>query len=279
MSAFSKNLLLQLQSELESIHEGNLVPLHYCAKAIEVLVDAFEQLKKYYSNYTFSDQTQEILFFKTIKPQFLYRIIYYSEIYKIQISKPCGSEKVMRKFYNLNLNKLKEFYDDNIEFYRYYRSGNDNLDNKYFVRCSPRIQLNHNYFHILEDHNFSTTYDFKVAQIIANDLLQLYLENELGKLEPSGSLGGSRNSLGTQRWTASKVALVELIYALHTYSVFNNGASDLKAVAGFFEEALHINLGQFHRTFLEIRMRKSERTKFLNSLQTCVLKRMENTDD
>ena len=279
MCIFSKNLLRQLQSELQNIHIKDIVPLIYCSKAVKVLEDALEKLREYYTNYTFSDQTQEIIFFKTIKPQFLYRIIYYSEIYQLEISKPHGSEKVMRKFYNQSLKRLKDFYDDNIEFYRYYRSGSSSLDHIYFIRYSTGNQINRNYFYILEDRNFCTTYDFKVAQIMANDLLQLYIENELGKLAPLNSLTAYRKPHSTQKWTASKVALVELIYALHAYGVFNNGASDLKDVAGFFEEVLNIDLGQFHRTFLEIRMRKSERTKFLNSLQTSVLKRMESTDD
>ena len=36
-------------------------------------------------------------------------------------------------------------------------------------------------------------------------------------------------------WTGSKVALIELIYALHTEGVFNNGAADLKNIAEYFE--------------------------------------------
>ncbi len=86
-------------------------------------------------------------------------------------------------------------------------------------------------------------------------------------------------TLGKQKWTGSKVALVELIYALHAEGVFNNGSSDLKDVAEFFEHTLNVDLGQFHRTFLEIRMRKSDRTKFLNSLRDSVLKRMDEADE
>lgn len=82
-----------------------------------------------------------------------------------------------------------------------------------------------------------------------------------------------------QNWTGSKVALIELLYALHTEGVFNNGASDLKDIAEYFENIFNIDLGQYHRAFLEIRMRKSDQTKFLNSLKEKLVKRMENTDD
>ena len=55
--------------------------------------------------------------------------------------------------------------------------------------------------------------------------------------------------------------------------------SDLKDVAEYFENVFNIDLGQYHRTFLEIRIRKSDQTKFLNALKEKLVKRMLNTDD
>jgi hypothetical protein len=74
------------------------------------------------------------------------------------------------------------------------------------------------------------------------------------------------------------VALIELIYALHSEGTFNNGASDLKDIAAYFEHVFNINLGQYRRTFLEIRIRKSDRTKFINSLKESLTKKMNDTD-
>jgi len=39
-------------------------------------------------------------------------------------------------------------------------------------------------------------------------------------------------------WTGSKVALIELLYALHSEGVFNNGAADLKDLVEYFENIL-----------------------------------------
>ena len=66
---------------------------------------------------------------------------------------------------------------------------------------------------------------------------------------------------------------------MHTEGVFNNGTSDLKVIAEYFENVFNIDLGQYHRAFLEIRMRKSDQTKFLNALKEKFVKRMENTDE
>ena len=80
-------------------------------------------------------------------------------------------------------------------------------------------------------------------------------------------------------WNSSKVALVELMYALHTEGVFNNGAADLKEIAEYFEHIFEIDLGQYRRVFLEIRARKSDKTKFITMLNEHLLKRMENSDE
>ena len=80
-------------------------------------------------------------------------------------------------------------------------------------------------------------------------------------------------------WTGSKVALTELIFALHTEGAFNNGAADLKDIAEYFEENFNIDLGQYRRTFLEIRVRKKDRAKFISTLREKLLKRMDDTDE
>lgn len=130
------------------------------------------------------------------------------------------------------------------------------------------------------DISFSTSHDFKVAKILTNDLIQLYLENQLVVLEnkDNGEKSQCKPNL-KMIWTSQKVALIELLYALHTEGVFNNGASDLKDIAEYFEHIFEIDLEQYLRTFLEIRTRKADRVKFLTSLNKGLLKRMDDTDE
>ena len=80
-------------------------------------------------------------------------------------------------------------------------------------------------------------------------------------------------------WTDNKSALIELLYALHYQGSFNNGNADIKEIAIYFETIFNVDLGQYRRTFLEIRDRKSDKTKFINSLEKELLKRMEETDE
>ena len=130
------------------------------------------------------------------------------------------------------------------------------------------------------DTNFSTSHDYKVAKILANDLIQLYLENKLIMIENKGTNEKTQRQPNMKMmWTGSKVALTELIFALHTEGAFNNGAADLKDIAEYFEHIFEIDLGQYRRTFLEIKARKNDRTKFITTLNEKLLTRMNNSDE
>jgi len=120
---------------------------------------------------------------------------------------------------------------------------------------------------------------YKVATILANELIRIHLEKELVFLDKQAESANSITSgTGKLKWTGSKVGIIELVYALHTEGVFNYGSCDLREIAAFFGKAFEVDLGQFHRTFSEIIDRKSERTKFLNRLMESLVSRMEDHD-
>ena len=255
-------------------------PILRSENALNVIVNSIEKLKEIFEKEKTKSQEYEIDFFKNIKPKFTSKLIYYNAIFKIETKKPHGGERILKKYLNNELDKLKRYFDNNLDFYKYYRTGSNYLDHKYFTRGKFDIKLALDSFYFEVDHTFSTSHDFKVAKIMAHDLIQVYLEDKLLMLENKEPKEKSQvNPKVKQTWTGSKVALIELLYALHTEGVFNNGASDLKDIAEYFENIFNIDLGQYHRAFLEIRMRKSDQTKFLNGLKEKLVKRMENTED
>ena len=255
-------------------------PIQRSESAINIIINSIEKLKIIFEKEKVKSQEIEIDFFKNIKPRFTSKLIYYNAVFKIETKKPHGGERILKKYLNNELDKLKRYFDNNLDFYKYYRTGSNYLDHKYFTRGKFDIKLTLDSFYFEVDHTFSTSHDYKVAKIMAHDLIQVYLEDKLLMLENKEPKEKSQvNPKVKQTWTGSKVALIELLYALHTEGVFNNGASDLKDIAEYFENIFNIDLGQYHRAFLEIRMRKSDQTKFLNSLKEKLVKRMENTDD
>lgn len=272
--------LINLNEQLSFIDLEIDNQIKKCESAIKVILSSQSEVKKIIGQKKFKTDAEEIKFFKELKPQFTSKLIYYNTIFKIEMKKPNGGARILKKYYNNELTKLKAFFDNEIDFYKYYRSGSNYLDYKYFIRGKFDIKMSLDSYYFEADMNFSTSHDYKVASILANDLIQLYLENQLIMLNHKDFNDKSQRKPNVKMiWTSSKVALIELLYALHSEGVFNNGAADLKDIADYFEHVFEINLGQYRRTFLEIRARKSDRVKFLTKLNNTLLKRMEDTDE
>ncbi|MDI6047029.1 RteC domain-containing protein [Flavobacterium yafengii] len=280
MKLFAESLMSELEHQLKLIHLETENPVQSAEQAIRSSVAILERLKTFFIKYKRLNKTEEIEFFRDIKPKFAAKLIYYNEIYSIETNKPFGSQKTMGKYYKAELNKLKVFFEKNQEFYRYYRTVNNCLDNKYFIREKYDLKLMVDSFYFQADQRFTTSHDYKVARILANDEIKKFLEEQIEKLGSKTITIQSPSLLSKgPKWTRSKVELIELIYALHTEGVFNNGASGLKEITSFFESIFEIDLGQFHRVFLEIRNRKTERTKFLNTLKNKLMIRMDEADE
>lgn len=222
----------------------------------------------------FSNEDEEIRFFKYQKPVIVAKLIYYNAVYKIEAKKPNGRKEVLEDYFNSKLSDLKTYFDENMSFYSYYRTESTHLDETYFLRGRHDIKLGLDTYYFETDHNFNTSHDYKVAKIIANDLIEEYLENQLFKTVINDSPKNPTNL----NWTGNKSALIELIYALHSQGIFNNGNVDIKPIVTVFERTFNIDLGDFYHTFLEIKYRKINRTKFLNELKESLTKRMDEQD-
>lgn len=278
MEQLAHNLKNELEKKLEHIHYISDDPLIYSEPAITVTLECMQHLKNSCIKHKFKNTSEEIHFFKEIKPSFVSKLIYYNEIYSIETNCPFGSTKSHRKYYSEELAKLKIFTDNNAEFYRYYKKGNSFLDHMYFVRGKYDVKLNMDSQYLLADHRFSTSHDYKVAQIQANTMIKCHLQNQINHHGGQPVPFNNQNPQVPFKWTGSKVGIIELIYALHTEGVFNNGGADLQTTIRFFEKAFDIDLGQFHRTFFEISARKNNRTKFLQVLQEKLTRRMDDRD-
>lgn len=244
----------------------------------EILMEtdiAIRQLKDHLRQYQFSDWSDEIYFFKNTKPQFIAVYIYYSKVLAIEASKPYADPQALQSYYENERSNLLYFYNEQREFISYYRRKSTYLDKKYFVRFKFDFKLKLSPELYSYDEEFSTSHDHMVSQILANDLLDHYLSNKINSKEVrENSIAHIRNL----EWTAPKVALIELLYALHQTKCFNGGHSDLAEIFRWAENSLHINLGNYHKTLGEIRLRKTERTKFLSLLQKNLDQYLDNLD-
>lgn len=263
------NRLEKVINELEI--EADCCSIQQIEEIIQLIIQTLSDLKKFVLKQGFKNADEEIHFFKHQKPVIVAKLIYYNAVYKIETKKP-NEAKAIRKYLNEELNKLKRFFDNNLEFYKYYRTNNSFIDDKLFIRGKYDIKLSLDTVYFETDHRFSTSHDYKAAKIIANDQIQVYIEdllNNNNQKKPSNSF--------SLNWEESKTALTELVYALHSQGAFGN--ADIIAIAKTFESTFNISLGDFYHTFMELKARKINRTKFIDSLKESLLKKMDEEDE
>lgn len=248
---------------------------------VEFLQRSLEDMRTYIVNHPFSNKEEEIYFFKHIKPEVLSRLLYFTEIYNTEMRKPHGSIEVLKKYYNDRLDELTSYFESNLDFYQYYRSKATHLDSHYFVRGHIDFKLCPNCVPYDRDPEFSTCYDHKAAQILANDMLCIYLNKKLHRVDKQVIIAKSRSFLPEHpfRWTATKIAAVELGYAIYAAGILNNGQADIKEIMTFMEASFQIDLGDYYRTYITMKDRKKDRTSFLNSLIKSLLKKMDEDDN
>lgn len=273
MENFYNTTVSNLKAKINELEVEMPCSLQRTEIIIQHINNCLSEIKELVLHKGFKDENEEIFFFKYQKPAIVSKLIYYNAIYKIETKKPNDS-KAIRKYLNEELRKLKRYFDNNLEFYKYYRTKNSFIDNKLFLRGKHDIKLSLDTVYFETDHRFSTSHDYKAAKIIANDLIQLYLEDQLNNNNYSNQKKSNTSPLN---WKGNKTALTELIYALYSQGVFGN--ADIKVIAKTFEIAFNISLGDFYHTFMELKSRKLNRTKFLDSLRDALIRKMDEEDE
>ncbi|WES98305.1 RteC domain-containing protein [Chryseobacterium arthrosphaerae] len=277
-----QNIRLQIDNLwnglMESVDQINRGQADIILRSEEILMEtdtAIRELKKIVSHYKFEDWAEEIHFFKNTKPQFVAIYIYYSKILSIEASKPFADATALLSYYENERRSLLFFYNENKDFINYYRRKSTFLDKKYFVRFKFDFKLKLSPELYSYDLDFSTSHDHIVSQIIANDLLDQYLSDKMNAEETETN---TLNQIKKLEWTTSKVALTELLYSLHLSNCFNGGQTELSEIVRWAEKAFNISLGNYHKTLGEIRIRKTERSKFLNLLKQNLNQHLDDLD-
>src|SRR5690606_13258342 len=109
---------------------------------------------------------------------------------------------------------------------------------------------------------FSTYYDYKVARIIANELLYTYILQKINNDEIAGSLSARDISSDGILWTDSKNALIELIYALYANGSLSYGKVGIRKVSLVLDKLFEITLGELHNAFHQMKYPTNALTRF-----------------
>ncbi len=261
----------------ENTFKKDIDSLKIIEEGIKISRDALRELHKRMSSKRFS-QEEEIYFFKCIKPTIHCELIYYATLYRIESKRPKSSVKSQIKFFNSGIDQFQNYFNENQDFYHYCRRNLTHLDKHYFTRKYTNIKLQVDTSILFLDEGFSTTHDAKVATFWAYEALIKYFKNEIVKLKNNTTDIEYLKEMKLT-WSSSKTNLVELIYALHAAAVINKGNIEIKELALLIEKVFNIQLGNYYHTFIEIKARKINQTKFLDQLKKSLIKRIEESDE
>lgn len=280
MKEFLDNILSEIDVEIDKIDLYDYDIIETSLSMVLRLQDVLTDLRNQLQTYVFSSKEEEIFFFKNQKPELLGRLLYFYKIYRIETQCPTGSNEVIRLYINKELDSLTYFFNRNLDFYQYYRSHSTIHDEHYFLRGRTDIRLCTDSAQFDKDPNFSTGYDYKVAKILANEMLRIYLNKKLQKLENESYIEKQQHSINSKtpvRFTGKKAALIELGYALVSSGDINHGNIEIKEFMNYLSSMFNIDLGGYYDAYIAMKERK-DRTSYLNRLIESLTKRM-NEDD
>jgi len=274
--------IIQISDEI--IHqrtdiEGWNLSIDNLRAIIEGLHPLLEELRDMVTNIDLKEE-DEIYFFKEVKPDILSKLMYFQEVYSIELNQPYGDVNSKKLYYSDKIQRLQLFFEKNVDVYLYYRSNSTNLDKHYFLRnhvvfnqCLKCISYD-------RDPKFSTCFDHKIATIRSYDMLQIYLNNKVHSMDSQAAVEYAHADLPPNpfKWTDAKSAAVELGYAIYAKGSLNNGNVDIKEIMNYLEAAFKVELGDYYRTYLSLKNRKKDRTVFLNSLIENLVKKMDEGD-
>lgn len=254
-----------LEKELKKIDLTNNDTIIKAEKSITVINVSLKELRKAVTATPFNSKQEEIEFFKKMKPEIVSKLIYFVSIFDIESKRPKGGDKEQKKYFNAEIKKFQDYFNNNHVFYQYFIGGETYSDKKYFLRKNKSIRIHIDCFGSFTDDDFAANLDTTFAKFMGYGLAIQYFQNEIEKLflNPNENQQQTKAFKSNLIWTGNKVDAVETVYGLHASGVINHGKADIKEVAEVFEFAFNIDLGDFYRAFSEIKSRKNVIPKFL----------------
>lgn len=242
--------------------------LNTAKSAIKRCRVALVELRWMVVNQGFPDIPSEIRFFKKIKPVAHSRLLFYQTVFEIESFRSKYDPERIRRFLKVKLDEIQMFTEENASSVQYHNCGFTHLDSLYFVRKREEIPIELRGEYYLMDEDFNTWQDYNFSVIRANEMLMEYLTREIMTLDkPQDS--GKFMQLGQLDWTANKIDLVELIYALYFSRAINNGKITIKELGELVGRIFGLDITKdVYRYFIEIQQRKIDQTKFIGHLQS-----------
>lgn len=277
MIKYAQKVFRDMNIELQEVVNSGISGLHYYRQCYIVSKQAFHKLIDSLPKRKFQDLTEEANFYKNIKPQIHSEVLYHIEMIQLELQKPPFTHK---KAYLNFLKKLTDYYAHQLSKFHvlhYYIKSERSYEDEYLFTSSNHAELIYPCDPVNELLHNSPPASNEVAKILAFERVLEYLATEIAQTKSGQKAQPPK--INYLDWTESKTSLIELAYALQSSAAINHGKLDIKKIVTTLEYIFQIDLGNFYRTFQNIRIRQGSRTAFLDQLRESLVSKMDQIDD
>ena len=276
LQKLSEKLFLELENQIEETSSLSN-SLEKLRTGLTLVQKSLAHLKIELNKSGFSNQEEEIFFFKRGKPRIYALLIFVTERFAIENSIPVMGKEQQLAHLESQLFFIDRFFRQNEFLYQYFRLNATDLDDQYFTRAGDSKIIG--FAEVPDiDPTFSTVADYLFSKFIAYEKLQGFLWEEI-EMRKTGERESTKNSLRNLKWTGEGVNMIELIYGIYETGQVNDGKSSLTELMELFSGVFQINLNNSFKRFAEIKRRKAmSKTRFLDDMQKLVSKRIEDSD-
>lgn len=270
LQEFQKNLVDKRDSEEDKLRQ--------VLSMMNLSQQCLCNLRDYISKNNFSSSQHEIHFFKIQKQIPQTELVFQASLKHFMFNIPQCDKESQLSFCDKELKKLNLYFSKHNEFENYMRLGRKDLDFYYFIRPSEVVGFEYSE-PFFRDPIFSSSRDLCLSRLTAYKRFADFIIDYKSKLTQTSNNKGLKKSCPSNlEWTGSKAAITELIYALHSNRIINNGTVEIKEIARAFSSMFNYEVGDIYKTYSEIKARKMSRTKFLDDLSVSLLSQINNSE-
>ena len=268
MLEFTRNLINELCRELEeNVHAGFGKSIT-ARQSIARIVSVLSQIKSKLKEERFENEYEEIEFFRYHLPKILSLLIYYLDREKLESLLCFRVEKQLEQATNALMTLMDQFFKENFEFMRYWRSGSTERDHLYFLQGENAPEQVYDLLAALIDPAIYRPYSARIAYFLAYERLTMYIQN--GYREKPENLDDYLESAPPIKWTSTGAAFCELIYGLDAMGVFNHGAASKQEITAHLSKCFSVKLENPSSTFQRLIYRNKGETSFFDQCSSKV---------
>ena len=274
-----------LREQLRVIHERNLSKMEECRLCLDLVSCQIQQLRSYRLEAEPMPPALQLAFQRELLPPVYAELLFYLQRYQMELRLCYHTREERARELQLEQQRCLELLRPQRELLSYYRSGARFLDVQYFRPEDGSVEWPAPAPQPGEPSAWAmatvlcTPAGFRIAKALALERFVLLLDESGPQPDTQLQEPLQPYSQGELNWTASKTDLVELLYAMYSTGVLNHASLELHRLMERFETLFQVNLGNYSRVFQQIRIRKKNRTSFLDQMRDQLLRHMDELEE